>query len=181
MEEQIKATLIFEILGRPKEHIIQALKDLIEAIGKEKDIKIISRNVHDAKRFENKDKEGKIIPNAGNNELFSTFAEVELESKDLPNLFTVCFKYMPSHIEVSDPVSLELNNFEVSSLFTELMAKLHQYDAIAKTALMQNQMLAKKFEELSQNPAMAADRIKVTESLPAEKAAGKKLKKSKKK
>jgi len=149
-EKEIKATLIFEILGRPKEHIVTALEQLIKAIGSENNITVSNKTIHPTKLFENKDREGKVIPVEEGKELYSTFAEVELEAKTLMILMGICFKYMPAHIEIVEPDEFVMNNFDVNLLLNEIAAKIHQYDALAKTALMQNQMLAQKFQEMQQ-------------------------------
>jgi len=173
--EKIKATLIFEILGRPKEHIIEALGQLINTIGSEKNIVVSNKTIHPAKLFENKDKEGKVVHVEEGKELYSTFAEVELEAKTLMILIGICFKYMPAHIEIIEPDEFVMNNFDVNLLLNEIAAKIHQYDALAKTALMQNQILAQKFQEMQQG---AEKNIHIVEK--ENKADSEKPKKSKK-
>lgn len=136
------------MMGRPAEHLEKAAEELIETLGKEKGIKITSKVLHELKTVENKDINGKIIEMPEEQKLLSTFAEVELRADDLMSLVNICFKYMPSHIEIVEPENFVINNFEVNSLLNEIAAKMHNYDAIAKSAIMQNQILARKFQEL---------------------------------
>src|SRR3989344_1350462 len=49
---QIKAILILEIMGKPAEHIQSVLKQIIENLGKEKDVKIISSNMAEPKNLQ---------------------------------------------------------------------------------------------------------------------------------
>ncbi len=163
MTEKIKSSLIFEILGRPKEHIIDSMNQLIDVIGKEKGVTVANKNVHEAKEVENKDKDGKIIPVTPESQFFSTFAEVDLETQDIIELIRICFKFLPAHVEIIQPDDIVLNNFNATSVLNEIVTKLHNYDAIAKAALIQNQILAKKFQEMSQNPGQNAGKIQVIE------------------
>lgn len=175
-DKKIKATLIFEILGRPKEHVIATLEQLITTIGSEKNVEVTHKKIHEVKLFENKDKDGNIIHNEAGKELYSTFAEVELEAKTLFILIGICFKYMPAHIEIIEPDEFVINNFDVNLLLNEIAAKIHQYDALAKTAMMQNHILAQKFQEMSQQPGTEKN-IQIIEQ---EKTNSEKPKKSKK-
>jgi len=156
-ERKIKATLVFEMMGRPKEHVASTMEKLIEVINNEKGIKVSNKRLHEIKQVENKDKDGKPIPATPGSELFTTFSEVDVEVDKIINLISLCFRFMPSHVEVVEPDSFVLNNFELNSILNEIVLKLHNYDAIAKAALMQNQILVNKLQimagkKLNQEP-----------------------------
>ncbi|MBS3080394.1 hypothetical protein J4221_02905, partial [Candidatus Pacearchaeota archaeon] len=75
-------------------------------------------------------------------ELFSTFAEVELEVDDLMMVFTLVLNTLPSSIEIIKPSELALKNFDLNSVLSELAIKLHKYDEITKALLLEkNQMI----------------------------------------
>jgi hypothetical protein len=74
-------------------------------------------------------------------EMFSIFSEVELEAEHLINLISLCFKYLPSHVEIIEPQKIHFDNFDISSVLNEIVTKMHNYDAIAKSAIMNNQIL----------------------------------------
>ena len=63
----IKAVFVLEILGRPKEHLIQTLDKLIDTLNKEKGVKVIEKKIKEP--VELKD----------NKDFYTTFAEVEIE------------------------------------------------------------------------------------------------------
>ena len=44
--EKIKCAFIFEILGRPPEHIKESLEEFIDRIGKVKEISIVRKIIH---------------------------------------------------------------------------------------------------------------------------------------
>jgi hypothetical protein len=165
MTEKIYATLIVEMMGRPQEHLQKAAEELIATMAKEKGIRITSKVLHELKKVENKDQQGKVIPVSAENQLYSTFAEIELECEDVLSLMSICFKYLPSHVEIIEPESMVMNNFELATMFNELITKMHNYDAIAKTALMQNQILAKKFQDMQKT---GNNEIELAENITSE-------------
>lgn len=144
-EEKVKATLVFEILGRPKEHLIESLEKLIEVVGKENGIKIEKKKIHEPKLLEQKDKEGKIIE--AKQETFTSFAEVELEAKHIMDLLRIMFAYMPSHIEIFKPEKFGFSNADFNSISNEILRMLHHYDSIAKSAIINNQILMQRMKE----------------------------------
>jgi hypothetical protein len=168
--EKISSNVMFEMMGRPPEHLEETMRSLIGAISAEKGISVKNSKVHPAKKIDNKDVEGKVIAEG---ELFSTFAEVEVETENLLTLLSLIFRYMPSHIEVIYPEKFSLANVDFNLIINQLIARLHNYDAVAKGALMNNQLLAKKLEGLMQNSKPGA--------MPLEISYGNKEKKTSKK
>jgi hypothetical protein len=150
-DKKIKAIIILEILGKPKEHIVGVMKNLIETIGKEPGIKIINKKVHDVRKFENKDENGRPIIIQGQEDLFTTFAEIEFEADSVMDLLRICFNYMPASVEIIEPERFTMTNIDFNSLVNEIMRRLHHYDAVAKSALMNNQILANHLQALEKN------------------------------
>jgi len=135
---KIKIIVIYEILGRPKEYIKTTLEQLIDRIGENTGIKIIERKVHEPHLLD----EEKIKNVEDNKEVFSTFAEVELEVDNLIIVFNLILNTLPSSIEIIKPSELILKNFDLNSVLSELAIKLHRYDETAKYLLLEkNQMI----------------------------------------
>jgi hypothetical protein len=148
-DKKIKVVIILEILGRPKEHIFEVMKQLVETIEKEQGIKVTHKKIHDPKKYEEKDPKEKIVPDR--EDLFTTFAEIEFEANSLMDLFRICFQYMPANVEVIEPEEFKLKNLDLNALVNEILRRLHNYDAIAKSALMNNQMLANQLKIMQTN------------------------------
>lgn len=144
-EKKVEAILIFEMMGRPENYLIETMNKFLETLSSEKGIEITNKTVHDAKKVEQKDKEGKPIPGEP---LFSTFAEVEVKCLNLRELLGVSFKYMPAHVEIIYPESFEFKNLDFNSLVNDLLTRLHHYDSVAKTALINNQALGNRLNQL---------------------------------
>ncbi|HRZ85673.1 MAG TPA: hypothetical protein P5277_02735 [Candidatus Paceibacterota bacterium] len=137
MTKKIRANLIIEILGKPPEHIIESLKVHIENISKERGIKLIDKTIHDAKKLEK-------------GELYTSFAEIDVEFENFESLIGIIFSYMPSHIEIVEPETLTFENLELSNLLTAIMIKLHRYDEIAKRLYMDNSILQKELKNITE-------------------------------
>lgn len=149
--ERIKLLLIYEILGRPPEHIKEALEKLIEQIGKNPGIKILERKVHEPhavekeKNEDNKEVKESVIKVEN---LFSTFAEVEIEANSLDLVFQLALNTLPSSIQILEPSELKLKNFDLNSVLGGLTAKLHQYDEIAKAMMLERNNLINIIKEI---------------------------------
>lgn len=132
---KFQINIILEVLGRPKEHVKGALNELVTKLNSEKEIKIIEKNLHDP------------LPVESTNDLFTTFAELTLELESLNTLFGLIFAYMPANIEVISPQKINLSNIELNDLGNRLVQRLHDYDAITKKALYENEILKEKLKE----------------------------------
>ncbi|MEK6934689.1 MAG: hypothetical protein AABW46_02315 [Nanoarchaeota archaeon] len=127
----VKVKIINEVLGSPKDHVEKTLKLLMDAARRNKDFKINSEKIFEARKLED-------------NPFFSAFTELEIEFKDLQDLIGFCFDFMPSSIEILEPGELKMDSIRGSDLFNELMARLHQNDMALKNALAELAILKKK-------------------------------------
>ena len=135
--ENLQVNIVIEILGRPKDHVKEALQSLVLRLGAEKGIKILDKNIHEP------------IPVKDAKDLFTTFAEVSLALDSITNYFGVLFGYMPSHVELVNPEKISLTNIDLNDLGNKLVQRLHDYDAITKNVLVEKDMLVKKLQEVA--------------------------------
>lgn len=135
--EKLQTNIILEILGRPPEHIKEALNTLTAKLGSENGIKIIEKTIHEP------------IPVKDSKDLFTTFADITLELESLINYFSIIFSYMPSHIELINPEKIILTNIDFNDLGNKLIQRMHDYDAITKKALNDNKILMEKLQEVA--------------------------------
>ncbi len=151
MAEKIRVRFIFEILGRPPEHVIISLEEFIKKFGEIKGVEIISKKIHEPKEVEDESAKG----------LFATFAEVEAFVSDLNILFGIIFHMLPSNIEVIRPTEISIDNVDLSMLLSELAIKMHKYDEAAKTLVLENKNLLNKIRELqeNQNPVVISSNV----------------------
>jgi len=122
----MKARLIIEIAGSPKEHIEEVMKQLVNKVMEEK--KVLKYNI-----FEAQEKE----------KMFFTFTEIDMELSSIEELLGFCLDYMPSSVEILDENDIEIKREELENTVNDLLAKLHQYDMTLKN-LKAELMLTKK-------------------------------------
>ena len=137
IEKPITANFILEIIGRPKDHLVQVLGDIISKIDTEKKTSVVSKQIHEPTVMKNQP------------EFFTTYAEIEIEVEELMYLVSLIFKYMPAHIEIISPERVVLDNNNLSEILSELARKLHGYDELARMMQADRKMLLKKIEELT--------------------------------
>ncbi|MEK6848428.1 MAG: hypothetical protein AABX65_02245 [Nanoarchaeota archaeon] len=140
MSEKIQARIIIEMLGKPAEHLIETMKQLIEQLGKEPNTAVAEYKIAAPKQLENS--------------MFSIFGEVSLEANSVNTLFSLLFSYMPSHIEILSPAEIKMTNFQFNEIVNELQRRLHKYDEIAKRVYFENTILRRQMEEAGIKPAV---------------------------
>lgn len=127
MEHKVHARVIIEMLGSPKEHIVQTLKDYITQLKNDKTLKIVSEDTAE--------------PEARDGKLFSVFTELDIWFKDVDHLIAFCFDAMPSSIELLEPETLTLKSKDFEGILNDLQAKLHTVDLAIKKLRATNQVL----------------------------------------
>ena len=123
----IKARLIVEIAGFPKEHIENVMKGVMEQIKKTHEV--LSYDIYEAKEVE---------------QMWSTFTEMEINFNELKDLIAFCFDKMPSSIEIIEPENLSIKGKDLEDLLNDLTTKLHEYDAELKQLRLDNLAFKKK-------------------------------------
>ncbi len=140
MIKKIRVLLIFEILGRPPEHIKKSLEDFVDTLGNQKGVELVSKTIHEPKPVEEKDAK----------DLFTTFAEAEVILDNTNLLFSIVLNMLPSTIEIIQPEELKLSNFELNSVLSELTVKLHKYDEVVKAISLENNNLVNQLKSMEQ-------------------------------
>ncbi|MDP2925684.1 MAG: hypothetical protein Q8N99_04905 [Nanoarchaeota archaeon] len=141
MAQKIRAIFIFEILGRPPEHIKEALDQFVSKLGEQNGIELVSKTIAEPKKVEEE----------GAKDLYTTFAEVEVIIDSLSLLFAVILNMLPSNVEILQPEELKISNFNLNSILTELSIKLHRYDEVAKTLTIERENLIAQLKQAINN------------------------------
>ncbi len=132
----IRCRTIVEVLGKPKEHVENSIKEYIEHIKEDSELVVLKEEYSEIKE------QGK---------LWSKFVELELVIKGTAKLISFCFEYMPSSIEVLKPEQLTMTNHELSSFLNDLQARLHNVDMIVKSQNAENEILKKSMNAMMHN------------------------------
>ena len=169
----LKAKFIIEILGRPAEHLEKSLTELVDKIGSDKGTSLLSKEVNKAKKVEKTDN------------LWTSFADLDLSFESLPVFFNAIMTYLPAHIEIYEPEMYKMNAFELNEFSNFVVSRLHNYDALAKRMISEREILINKLEYIRKggNPKDVFVEQKHQETAPvvqnAEKKKSKKTRKAK--
>ncbi len=131
--EKVNAIFVLEILGKPAEYIKERLEEIVSKLEEEEKVEIKEKKIAEPKKMKDR-------------ELFTTYAEVELETS-LYKLMLLIFSYMPSNIDIITPENLKIKNNDLNTFLNELVRKLHQYDELARTMMLERQKLVKQIKE----------------------------------
>ncbi|MBI2658094.1 hypothetical protein HYX08_05370 [Candidatus Woesearchaeota archaeon] len=122
----IRCRTIIEVLGKPKEHVENAIKEYIEHIKEDAELVILNEDYSEIRE------QGK---------LWSKFVELDLVIKGTKKLISFCFEYMPSSLEVLKPENLTLTNAELANFLNDLQARLHNVDMAVKQLKAENDFI----------------------------------------
>jgi len=126
LETSVKFIAVIEMAGKPKEYIEQTLKEYVETIKKDKNFYVFKTDFAETNQHEG---------------LFSTFVEIELAAKNPQGMVAFCFDYMPSSVDVIEPLNFNFDAYQFSSLLNDMQAKLHNIDMLVKTMRTQTKNL----------------------------------------
>ncbi|MEK6938941.1 MAG: hypothetical protein AABX04_07930 [Nanoarchaeota archaeon] len=129
---------ILEVIGKPQEHVEEAFKGYLKQLKEDKRYTLLSQELADTKKQEEQ-------------EMWSIFAELEIETTEIKNLTLFCFDYMPSMIELIEPEELTLSDVEISQFLSDLQGKLHNVDMVAKQTKMESEHLQRNMSLLLKN------------------------------
>lgn len=135
---EITFRTVMEILGKPQEHVEKSIKEYVEKLKKDEAYEILSVDFAEIKKQEKQ-------------ELWASFAELEIKVKEVTQIVNFCIDYMPSLIEIIEPKELTFKDVELSQFLNDLQAKLHGIDMVAKQVKMENDMLKNNTAGLLKN------------------------------
>tara|TARA_Y100000310_G_C20619626_1_gene782551 strand:+ start:153 stop:701 length:549 start_codon:yes stop_codon:yes gene_type:complete len=132
----IKTKTIIEIAGSPKEHV-------------EKTMELVLKEVANVEKTKLHGKE--VFPIKENKDLFSMYAEIDLSFDDMETLYTFCFDFLPSSVDILDPLELKFDSMEFTNSFNDMLATLHQRDMMVKNTSAKNRILNMNMQAILKN------------------------------
>ncbi len=137
-EKKIGIAMILEVLGRPKESLEPALKDMIKELKEEKGVTVNTEKINEPKLVKD------------SKDIYTNFAELEAEVDDTLLALRILFKYMPSHIEITSPEKIMQTNNELNETLNEITRRLHAYDEVARIFQIEKAKMMQKIKELEE-------------------------------
>lgn len=128
---------IFEIIGKPKEHIERTLKAYLENIKQDTTIVVLEEDYEKAEEIEDG--------------LFSVMVEVEFLMPDFEKISWLCINFSPASVEILNPKSITLDQKTVTHWINDLLSRLHEIGAVQKSLQSQTNVLIKNFNAMTRN------------------------------
>lgn len=144
---KIKFLITFEIVGKPKEHVENSIKEYMENIKKDARIEVIKEDIAEAIELDDG--------------MFSTFCESEMAIKDLNVLTWLAVNFSPASIEILEPNSIGFSAANMTLWYNDLLSKLHEISTNMRATTQKNKILS-----LSMNTIISNFIITVLESSP---------------
>ena len=123
-------------MGRPPEHLKETLETIAGNIDSEDSVSVKSKSI----------KEPVIIE--GQKDLYTSFAEIEVEIEEVIHLALLMFKYMPANVEILYPELIALTNNSWSEILSEITRRLHAYDDLTKAFQFEKAKLLNEIKDL---------------------------------
>jgi len=140
-DNKIRARFIFEILGKPPEHLKETLSQMIDKLSEINGVVIEEKII----------KEPTLIEDEKVKDMYTTFADVEITSDSMQQILIIVFNMFPAHVEIIEPGEISMQNFEFTELLNDVISKLHRYDEVAKRLTIERGMFLKKIKELEES------------------------------
>ncbi len=144
-EGWIRLKAMFELIGRPKEHVEKQIEEYVKKFAKE-NIKIISLDREQAQEA-GEDEHGKY---------WSVVAECDLVIENMSKLWVLAINYTPSYIEVLGPKKITISDVELTHFTNELLGKLHYLNSLALLTNRELDKNRKSLKLLAMNAAVLA-------------------------
>jgi len=138
MEQEIVFRAVVEVLGKPKEYVETSLQGYIHNLEQNSQFVLLSKQFADAQQQERE-------------QLWASFAELEIKTSSVEHLTGFCFDYMPSVLEIIAPQKIVFDDAQISKFLNDLQAKLHAVDMVAKELQAENSILNKSLGSLLKN------------------------------
>lgn len=104
--------LILCVIGVNKESAEKDLATTIEKLKQESNLVFYKCNSNPAENTENN--------------LWTTYAEVELEAENFKRFLSLCVNYLPSNVEILDPLTVEMDSYSISDTLNGILSKLQE-------------------------------------------------------
>lgn len=136
-KEYLLCRVMFEVVGRPKEHVQTTIKKYVEKIKEDKEIIFVSDDYDDAEEVEDG--------------VFGAIAEVELLTPTAEKLTWLCINFSPASIEILEPAKITIEQKELTNWYNDLLSRLHELGVAQKTLTSQQQGLVRNFNAMTRN------------------------------
>lgn len=133
---------IFEIAGSPKSHVEKTLKEVMGKLEEADGIKLVLKDTGE--------------PEKNEDDVWATFCETEILFDNIYKLSWVVINLVPSSLEFLAPETLSFKEREMTELFMDILAHLHEVNMERVKISNANQALQKNTHAILRNGMLLA-------------------------
>ncbi len=138
----VRCIVIFEIVGKPKQHIEETMRAYMENIKQDARIAMLAEEYAETEEHEDG--------------LFSTFCEAEMLVQNLEVLTWLSINFSPASIEVLEPPKVSVKANDLTSWYNDLLSKLHEVSTVLREERSVNKHLTESLNALIKNAIKAS-------------------------
>jgi hypothetical protein len=138
----VLAQVGFEVIGNPKDHVENTIRDFVANIEKEPGVFVLNKEFGDAEEMDGG--------------LFGTFADTEILVDNLEKLNWLCVNFMPASIEIIAPAELKFSDKDLTLWFNDLLAKLHEVTMNYRQLSTKEEAFVKNMNAIIHNSVLLA-------------------------
>lgn len=147
----LRLSILFEVVGNPKEHVGNMLKKVMEGVKSNKGVIVFKEEYGD--------------PEEAGEGLWGTFCDVELLVKNIDLISWIAFNFSPASIEVTAPKKIELSDKKLNSFFGEVLSSLHQNNMNLMKVKSESKDVLLNFNRLARNAILLSLKDKASSPL----------------
>ena len=129
--KEIRARVIIEVVGMPKEHVSETLNKLIEKIREDSETVLEKQEVFEPAELKEMN-------------LFSSFVEADIKFSGVDKLVGFCFDFTPSSVEILEPLSFVFDAKFMNCILNDFVTKLHRYTMLIRNLDAEYALLKKE-------------------------------------
>lgn len=141
IEKKILFRTVVEMLGRPKDHLQEMLKGMVEVIKANEAFEVVNFHIEEPVEQET---------------MFSSFVELEIKVTNADDIAWFCFDFLPASVEVIEPEEIVFTSQGMSSFMNELTTRMHIIDKELKNLSQENAIINSKAKMIIKNSVLVA-------------------------
>lgn len=144
-------SIVFELIGNPKEYVEKALKVVLDSIHKNENLKIVGYEIGD--------------PEEVQGGMWGAFCDSEILVKDLITLNWVATNFSPASIEIIEPTEITLKDKQLTDIYGDFLSHIHAFNTTLIDLRSKSKTMQKNINAVVRNSILVS---LVKESKPVE-------------
>ncbi len=149
MSNEIRARMVIEVMGWPKEQLVEHLEKFIDGLKEDWEIE----NVDYAEPEK-----------VGDKKMYSAFVEFEAIAPSLRQLMFICLQHAPSVVEILEPDEFILKASDLQDVLADVTGRIQEMDKKVKMLSSNLQNIKKKISQASGKSKVQSKNVKSAKS-----------------